>query len=143
MKYAMKKILVPYDGSKNAERGLYKAIYMARQCDATLVGIFVKYQPGIYAIHPISFLDGKFMREVKNFMEDAKIKCGRFGVDFTYKIVGGDPGFEIIRHAKNKKNKIDAIVIGSRGRGVLKESFFGSTSNYVLHKASVPVLLVK
>jgi len=45
--------------------------------------------------------------------------------------------------ANNPKNKIDQIAIGSRGMGFPKEIFFGSTSNFVLHKAKAPVTIVK
>jgi nucleotide-binding universal stress UspA family protein len=55
----------------------------------------------------------------------------------------GQPGLDIIRVAHNKKNKVDLIVVGSRGRGSAKEVFFGSTSNYVVHKAKTPVIVVK
>jgi len=34
-------------------------------------------------------------------------------------------------------------VIGSRGMGAAKEFFFGSTSNYVMHKSNKPILIVK
>jgi len=33
--------------------------------------------------------------------------------------------------------------MGSRGMGFPKEIFFGSTSNFVLHKAKSPVTIVK
>ncbi|HSA76460.1 MAG TPA: universal stress protein, partial [Nitrosarchaeum sp.] len=37
----IKKILVPIDGSKNSMRGLDEAIYLARQCHATITGLYV------------------------------------------------------------------------------------------------------
>jgi nucleotide-binding universal stress UspA family protein len=37
----IKKILVPLDGSKNSLRGLDEAIYLARQCQATITGLYV------------------------------------------------------------------------------------------------------
>jgi nucleotide-binding universal stress UspA family protein len=58
-------------------------------------------------------------------------------------IMEGQPGLDVIRVAHNKKNKVDLIVVGSRGRGSAKEIFFGSTSNYILHKAKMPVIVVK
>jgi len=35
------------------------------------------------------------------------------------------------------------IVMGSRGMGSAKGVFLGSTSNHVLHKSKIPVLIVK
>ena len=139
----IKRILVPFDGSKNSGRGLKRAIYFARKFHAVIIGLYIRPQPGIYAIHPLSFIDGKFDEEIKKRMESAKTKCAQSGIDFTYKIRGGDPGFDIVRFAHSKKNMIDLIVIGSRGRGSAREIFFGSTSSYVLHKAKIPVLIVK
>lgn len=36
LKVRIKKILVPIDGSKNSFKGLNQAIYLARQCGATV-----------------------------------------------------------------------------------------------------------
>jgi nucleotide-binding universal stress UspA family protein len=35
------------------------------------------------------------------------------------------------------------IVIGSRGHSEVTEYFLGSTSNYVLHKSLMPVMIVR
>ena len=44
-----------------------------------------------------------------------------------------------------KKNAIKkiVIVIGSMGMSNIKEMFLGSTSNYVIHKSKIPVMVVK
>ena len=63
------------------------------------------------------------------------------GATFKYKTGGGSPGSEIVKIAQ--QGKFDMIVIGARGVGGAKEKFLGSTSNYVMHKTKVPVLVVK
>ena len=138
-----KKILVPIDGSKNSIRGLDMAIHIARQSHGTITALTVKSVPGIYAIHPIGFLDFSSMTEVKKFLDSAKLRAAKKGIQLTGKALAGDPGFDIARFANNKKNKIDLVVIGARGRGSAKEIFLGSVSNYVLHKVKKPVLIVK
>ena len=138
-----KKILVPLDGSKNSLRGLDMAIHIARQSHGTITALSVKSVPGIYAIHPLGFLDFNSMSEVKKNLEDAKILAAKKGIQLTPKALTGDPGFDIVRFANNKKNRIDLVVIGARGRSSAKEIFLGSTSNYVLHKSKKPVLIVK
>jgi nucleotide-binding universal stress UspA family protein len=55
----------------------------------------------------------------------------------------GPPGDLIVKFVKNKGNKIDLVVIGSRGKTAISEIFLGSVSNFVLHKSPVPVLIVK
>ena len=41
MAIKIKKILVPLDGSANSFRGLDVAIHMARECHATITGLYV------------------------------------------------------------------------------------------------------
>ena len=139
----IKNILVPLDGSKNSIRGLDRAISMARACHGTITGLYIKSVPGIYAIHPLGFMSLKHVEEAKKFLESAKTRAAKKGIQLRHKIIGGEPGFDIVRFAHNKKNKIGIIIMGSRGRGRAKEIFLGSTSNYVVHKSKLPVLIVK
>ena len=138
-----KKILVPLDGSKNSIRGLDMAIHIARQSQGTITALSVKSVPGIYAIHPLGFLDFNSMVEVKKTLNEAKTRAAKKGIQLTGKAIAGDPGYDIAKFANNKKNGIDMVVIGARGRGSAKELFLGSVSNYVLHKSKKPVLIVK
>ncbi|MEK6931923.1 MAG: universal stress protein, partial [Thermoproteota archaeon] len=68
----IKKILVPMDGSKNSMRGLDEAIYLARQCHATITGLYV------IPIYPRNFTDAimpyqiHLTKSAKKFMESAK-----------------------------------------------------------------------
>ena len=138
-----KKILVPLDGSKNSIRGLDMAIHIARQSHGTITALAVKSVPGIYAIHPLGFLDFNSMTETKKLLSEAKVRAAKKGIDLTGKAIAGDPGYDIVKFANNPKNKIDLVVVGARGRSSAKEIFLGSVSNYVLHKSKKPVLIVK
>jgi nucleotide-binding universal stress UspA family protein len=143
IKNKIKKILVPLDGSKNSIRGLDEAISLARACQGTITALYIKTVPGIYAIHPLGFMSLNQVTEAKKFLISAKTRAAKKGILLSHKIIGGEPGFDIVRFAHNKKNKIDMIVIGARGRGIVKEIFLGSVSNYVVHKSKLPVLVVK
>ena len=143
MKVKTKKILVPLDGSKNSIRGLDMAIHIARQSQGTITALTVKSVPGIYALHPLGFLDFNSMTEIKKMLNDAKTRAAKKGIKLFPKALSGDPGYDIARFANNSKNGIDMIVIGARGRSTAKEIFLGSVSNYVLHKSKKPVLIVK
>ncbi len=143
MRNNIKKILVALDGSKNSIRGLDNAITLARAGHGTITALYIKTVPAIYALHPIGFMSLKQVTEAKKFLESAKTRAAKKGIVLSHKIIGGEPGFDIVRFAHNKKNKIDIIVIGARGRGIAKEIFLGSVSNYVVHKSKLPVLIVK
>ncbi len=56
-------------------------------------------------------------------------------------IPAGDPVAEIIRAAKESGSKM--ILMGSRGRGLIKEILLGSVSEGVVRKSDVPVFVVK
>nr|DAD31815.1 TPA_asm: hypothetical protein HUJ06_010666 [Nelumbo nucifera] len=53
----------------------------------------------------------------------------------------GDPK-EAICEAVEKFN-ISLLILGSHGRGVIKRAVLGSVSNYCVHTAKCPVLVVK
>ncbi len=141
MRKKIKKILVPLDGSKNSLRGLDEAIYVARQCHATITGLYV------VPLYPRNLADAlmpyqiHLTKDAKKFMSKAKKICAQKGIMFTSKIEIGSPTSEI-EHI-TKKKKFDMVVIGSRGQSGLKEVFLGSVANSLVHKLKVPVLVVK
>ncbi|MGQ0795923.1 MAG: universal stress protein [Nitrosopumilaceae archaeon] len=138
---AIRRILVPLDGSKNSFRGLDYAVYLARQCGATLTGInVVPFYPKSLLLTPISY-EKELRKRGKEIMEEAKVRCAQNGIVFNEKITDGHESEEIVGYAAEKN--FDLIVIGARGLGSVKEVFLGSVSNSVLHKSKVPVLIVK
>ena len=143
IKKKVTKILVPMDGSKNSQRGLEMAISIARQFGATITGVYSINVPPHSEFGGIGSVKDALNNEIKKFMEDAKKLAAQNGIVFKEKLMRGDVGYNIIKLAHNKKEKFNLIVIGSRGRGSIKEMFFGSVSNYVIHAAKIPVLVVK
>ena len=137
----IKKILVVLDGSKNSIRGLDMGIGLARQCNATMVGLHVIYAPSHSELGFKGTLGKGAHEKIQSFMKSAKNKAAQNGILLKDKIVYGNVGYQIVSFAKN--NNIDLIVIGSRGRGTAKEMIFGSTSHYVIHATKIPVLLIK
>jgi len=143
MVISTKKILVPLDGSKNSIRGLDMAIHIARQSHGIITALAIKSVPGIYALHPLGFLDFNSMTEIKKLLDEAKLRAAKHGIQLIGKVVAGDPGYDIARFANNPKNRINLVVIGARGRSPAKEFILVSVSNYVVHKSKKPVLVVK
>ena len=141
MKNKYRRILVALDGSKNSIRGLNEAIYLARQCQAIITGIHVIPRPPHPAFRSPRYPEKPGLRTAQNIMDFSRRYCAQNGIMFEQKIAFGDPGFSIVKFAKDKN--FDIIIIGARGVGALKEIFLGSVSNYVLHKTSLPVLVVK
>ncbi len=141
MAIKIKKILVPLDGSSNSFRGLDVAINMARQCHATITGLYVVGITKPRTSEPISSPEKLFLEYAQKIMKKAKLKAAKKGILFFDRVSYGDYGKGIVDVAERKN--FDLIVIGSRGMGSAKEIFLGSVSNYVLHKSKKPVLIVK
>jgi len=152
-KTPIRKILVPLDGSKNSLNSLREAINLSKFTNSQIVGIYVipkdiSSLPLVELLQPLSTLrpmgfQEKIFKHGITIIEKAKEICEKNKIKFTGQIIKGNPGYDIVRISKSKKNKINLIVIGSRGKGLTTEIFLGSTSNYVIHKAKCPVMIVK
>lgn len=138
-------ILVPIDGSENSFRALNTAVSLAKKLDAKIT---LMYCVSIFPSIEVQIVDPiKCQIEERKYAErtlgNAEAICKESGVSFTKIIDYGTPGYTIVRFIKTRSNKIDLVVIGSRGRSAVKEVFLGSVSNYVLHKSPAPVMVVK
>jgi nucleotide-binding universal stress UspA family protein len=137
----IKKILVALDGSKNSLRALDESIKLAQQTNASITGLFVvrAFPTETEVIRKL--IGNALSKKSKNFMKVAKTKCQKNNIEFFDVTEFGHEGQTIVSFAE--KNKFDIIVIGSRGMGVIKEFFLGSTSHFVVHTSKIPVLVVK
>jgi len=140
-----KRIMICLDGSKQSLRGLDAAILFAKQSDATIIGVHSDTSFSAFsAVHAPILPEEKLANEVQGIMHVAQKKTEKSKIKFESVVIGGhSSGIDLTTFANNPKNKIDQIVMGSRGMGFPKELFFGSTSNFVLHKAKAPVTIVK
>ena len=119
------------------------AISMARQFGATITGVYSIYAPPHSEFRGVGSVEKSLNKEIKKIMDDSKLLAAQNGIVFKERLMRGDIGYNIIKLAHNKKEKFNLIVIGNRGRGSIKEMFFGSVSHYVIHASKIPVLLVK
>ncbi|WP_286819904.1 universal stress protein [Desulfobacter sp. UBA2225] len=63
------------------------------------------------------------------------------GVEYEIRILEGSPAMNI--DTVVNVEKIDLIVMGSRGVGNLEGLFLGSVAHQVLHKVQCPVFIIK
>ncbi|MBM2819847.1 MAG: UspA domain protein [Nitrosarchaeum sp.] len=135
------KILVPLDGSNNSIRGLDKAIEIAKGSSSEITGFYVFHLPLAAGIKYTQKMKDDAQTKAIKAIGPAMKRAQKAGALFKYQTGGGHTGSEIIKFAQ--RGKYGMIVIGARGMGGAKEAFLGSTSNYVMHKAKIPVLVVK
>lgn len=134
-------ILVPVDGSQNALRGLDRAIDIAKGADSTITALYVFQLPWKAGLKFSKGIEKQAHEKATRVIGIVKRKVENQGIPFKWKTTGGKPGDAILNVSRG--TKADMIVIGARGLGAAKEKFFGSTSNYVMHKSTKPVLIVK
>ncbi len=137
----IKNILVPIDGSKNSYRGLDKAILIAKGDSTTITAIYVYHLPWQAGIKFTKNMKKESNAKATRAIGIAKGLVEKNGIPFKWKTTSGNTGNAIVNTAKGIR--ADMIVIGARGIGAAKEKFLGSTSNHVIHKAKMPVLVVK
>mmetsp|Transcript_9530 Transcript_9530/g.13324 ORF Transcript_9530/g.13324 Transcript_9530/m.13324 type:complete len:267 (-) Transcript_9530:166-966(-) len=81
------------------------------------------------------------------FLKAAVSKCMKLGRrPDEYKLLLGNKNTNSEKHALLQcinKHKPDFVVVGSRGMGTFGRTFLGSTSDYLAHNASCPVLIVR
>lgn len=142
----IKQILSPLDGSENSLRSLKYSLDLAKQCQAVVIGLHVFTDMSLFeAIHPTIISESKWPNYIKDIYKDARKIAEKYnGIKFEEIVIGGrDASYDIVSFANSRSNNIDIIVMGKRGLGFPKEVFAGSTTNYVINRSRVPVLVVK
>jgi nucleotide-binding universal stress UspA family protein len=138
-------ILVPIDGSPDAERALGHAIDLAECANARLT-IFaaVPSPPSLAYASP----GASALADVAEKAREETETMVRMALERVPESVGVT---SIVKDAPVKPALIeqieagrhDLVVMGSRGRGAVRSALLGSVSHHVLHHTSVPVLIVR
>ncbi len=98
---------------------------------------FVGYEPGPQTVRDV--VAHTFHEEHRQLQVCAE-QLREDGIDCTALLVQG-PVAETLLH-EAEKLAVQLIVMGSHGKGAVKKLLVGSTSEGVLHKTAVPVLVV-
>jgi nucleotide-binding universal stress UspA family protein len=144
------RILVPTDGSPASNRAVGLATHLAVKHDASLYLLNViremQLPPELRKMAKVEKI-GPARQDVLEFVAekilgDAERRAKRKGAKMIRKATAqGDPGTAIAKHAQ--KNKIDLIVIGTRGLGSVKGMLMGSVSRKVANACNVNLLIVR
>jgi len=136
------KILLPLDGSAQAEEALPYALAQAQCFGAQLILLKV-IPPLLEARSPQ--MEAWAAAEVKQAFAALAAEVQAAGVDVQIVSVEGGGGAgcapTIVQYAA--QHEIDLIVMSTRGHGGFNRWVLGSTADGVVRKAPVPVLLVR
>lgn len=144
----LKKILVPYDGSKFSNRAFKMALEMAKKMHCSIIALECVDINFSASLIPHSDFDFEtiVLKKLRNKSKDDAKKLEKLAkkkrVPFQSKIVDSRwIANSIISFSKS--HKIDLIVMAAHSRSTVSEFFLGSVSHAVTHSSKIPVLIVK
>ena len=141
-----KNILVPVDGSKEAEAALGKAIQVAIR-NGEDANLHILHVIDTRAFQNVTDFKTTMVEQVAEtakkaldaYLQQAK-NAGVQNVDYT--IEYGSPKDIIAHHAPEKLNA-DLIMIGATGLNAIERLLIGSVTEYVTRTANVDTLIVR
>lgn len=142
----MPKLLVAFDGSDTALRGLRYAITLAKSMhEADIHLVHAHEAPEVDGAVSIYVTHDK-MAELQQQHSSSLLEVGtnllaEAGVTHRSEVLVGHVGQVIAQRADALK--CDMIIMGTRGMGATGNLFMGSVSTKVVHFAHMPVTLVK
>jgi len=142
------RILVPVDGSAASARGLAEAIELARHLKARMrlvhvvePWVMVTHETMVTTVHQVAetirSLGAELLKQCEHEVTKAGIQVDAELIETT----GASAGECIV----NKAKEVDAdlIVCGTHGRRGIRRVLMGSDAEYIVRRASMPVLLVR
>lgn len=136
------KILVPIDGSKNSEKSLQYACWLAGKVEAKITVLYVvpipiDGQSAGLPIQPLVDAGEMILEKAKKIVN--KENCE--GVDFVLRQNPGNAGHEIVKYGQEKNFSL--IVMNAKGHSTIKHLLLGSVSETVTKYATCSVMIVK
>ena len=139
------RILVPVDESRPSHNSLAVAAGIARASEGTVVLAHVaetgyaRSREEMLAAYGESTLED--FRKYGDDLLELTTRSETFsGLEVETETLFGDPARALLEFADQEN--IDAIVMGSHGRGTWGTMIMGSVSQRVVHEAKVPVVIV-
>ncbi|HQR52292.1 MAG TPA: universal stress protein [Burkholderiales bacterium] len=145
---AYQRILVPVDGSESSLLGVREAVRLARDQAAKIRFVFVVDESavGLTLEGFVAFNDivDALKQAGRDALAGADALAREAGLDAETSLVeeyAGRVADAIVEAAK--RWPADLIVMGTHGRRGLQHALVGSEAEGVMHKAPVPLLLVR
>ncbi|MCZ7627138.1 MAG: universal stress protein [Candidatus Methylomirabilota bacterium] len=135
------RILFPTDFSHDAEHAFQYALTFAREFGAELHLLHVIYFPPQTPEYDIGQVIDSLVKNAEDNLKKLAEGVPEPKSVFRLDVQVGVEHVEITKYAE--REKIDLIVMGTRGRTGLAHVFLGSVAERVVRHASCPVLTVK
>jgi len=135
-----KKVLVPLDGSRLAEKVLPQVERISRCCqpEVHLFQVVVTYE-----IEPEKEKAerARLLRDAWQYLEKVAARLRKKKIKAHAVVAYGKDAVQICEYAR--KNRLDLIIMATHGRSGFSRWALGSVADKVLNCSHVPVLLVR
>ncbi len=140
-----KKILVPLDGSNLSWCVLEHVTAIASGChvpEVVLMRVIEPLSTQIYEVpeYWLTDMQKKAVKEAKDYLAKISDDLTKAGLTVKSEVVNGIPAEVILDYAK--KNKVDLIMMTTKGQGGIARWTFGSVADKVVRQANSPVFVV-
>lgn len=136
------KILVAVDGSRHSLAAAHYARGIARTQKAEIILFHCAGAlPNIIGGEQRESLQRSLQEEGFALLEPFRLLMNEIDVPFTEIVQVGNPAHRLVAVAQD--NKVDLIVMGSRGLTDLEGLFIGSVTHSVLQNICCPVLIAR
>ena len=129
------KILVGYSGTDVSNTALALARDHAKVFNAKVMVMTSMEGGSTEKIRAIDRIEAR-LNSAKKFVEEAGLECE------THQLVRGmSPGEDIVKFAQD--NEVDLIYVGVKKKSRAQKIILGSTAQFIILRASCPVITVK
>lgn len=141
-----KKILVCYDGSKEADNAVKVSEYLAKKFKSTIQAVYVApdFKGFIDSISDderkrfSNWIETNLIRKQSENLDNIKHNLARRRIKFSYELLNGLPYVEILKYLR--KNQFSMVALG-KGR-FNKNNILGGTALKLLKNSDIPILIV-
>ena len=152
MTIGISKIMVGIDGSEESVNATDYAIAIAKRHDAEMIAVnvltydigYAYSSPGVES-PPLTIREIILLAEdeMKKWFNGIKEKADKSGIRLRSEIIMAKRSAVRAMLDYAEEQKIDLIVVGTRGRSGIKKMLLGSVASGLVTYAACPVLVVK
>jgi nucleotide-binding universal stress UspA family protein len=149
---SLKKILISIDGSENGSRALDAAIQLAKAFSAELLVVSVapRILPTVYSpigvagpVLDYSAYYEALERDTKKIVEDGVQRAKQQSINVRGEALKTVSSVAEAIISEGEKEKVDLIVVSTRGLGGFKKLVLGSVSSALVAHAACSVMVVR
>ncbi|CAH8516989.1 unnamed protein product [Schistosoma turkestanicum] len=144
-------ILLPIDGSEHADRAFHW--YLDNMKSPNDIVKFINIVEPVYATPAVGLaMETPPLNDITKIMQDSIDKGKLLGKKYIAEAKKYDINCQAFIHVDNRPgtallksiedHNANLIIMGNRGLGLLRRTFLGSVSDYILHHAHIPVVIV-